>query len=908
NGRDSNGTASYTFKGIEPGDTSYNVSNFTDRPPLSGTITKSWTEIDPLARMLYNGNTKKENTYKSEVDLSASGLKLSLSANGPFTEHYILRTSAVGTGDISKQFYFKDDNSGIVSQKPYTVSVNLSAGDPISVSVDAYKGYYDGVSHNAVSTLTVDGTDMTAAGATSGRVERIAYGIDGEALTTTIPTITDAGTYSIEVYIIGKGNYENKFITLECEVYQRQLAASMVELDEEASLVSGKAEPEPVVTYNGETLTRGEDYTVSYSNNTTVGETGTATITGIGNFTGSVERKFKISIYDPDITLLYNGDDEKESWYNDAVEITADGFKVSDSASEGFNSSYSITGSGKNVSKVLYFKNIDKGLVKSTPVTVTVNIDKDAPSAKIKVEDDYSTKKLETSDDPGLYINESRDIEISASDKLSGVDTIAYFCSDEQYTNESKLLKVADGKWKTYNKKKKPTLKQNEALFVYACVTDVAGNVKLIGTRALIYDTIKPLVKDVKPDESGSNVEVTVKGSDELSGIDSYYAVAIKSGESAPDAKAVVSGGTKSKTEKVVLKGLTGGQKYTIYAVIKDKAGNISEVKSKDYTAPSSIGGGGADASSSSTDASKAAADKASNGAAGGSDAKKKDSASSDKAKKGDSSDIKGKPYIDDATGNVETGKEKTSGWSKIEEQINNAAAGDKIEVDMSGETVLPKSITSAMSGKDVTVTFKLVSGALWKINGKNISSDKSALKDVDLGVKKNDSSIPEDDIIKLADVYPHTELTLKHDGDFGFKATLMVEMDKSNAGMGADLYYYNKEGGKLEKTASSEVNDAGLASFDFEHASEYTVILHPLSRAVAEETEETTVNAITNEGNTASTAGSATIRKYSTAGKLFSARIWIFVIAFLSAGGCIAVLFIPSMREMNVGQEGEAV
>ena len=50
----------------------------------------------------------------------------------------------------------------------------------------------------------------------------------------------------------------------------------------------------PVITYNGATLTKGTDYTLTYSNNVNVG-TGTVTIKGQGNFKGTTSKTFSIS-------------------------------------------------------------------------------------------------------------------------------------------------------------------------------------------------------------------------------------------------------------------------------------------------------------------------------------------------------------------------------------------------------------------------------------------------------------------------------------------------------------------------------------------------------------------------------------------------------------------------------------
>ncbi len=58
---------------------------------------------------------------------------------------------------------------------------------------------------------------------------------------------------------------------------------------------TGKAvKQEPVVTFGGVTLVNGTDYKLSYQDNKLVG-TATVTITGLGNYTGTVTRKFRIT-------------------------------------------------------------------------------------------------------------------------------------------------------------------------------------------------------------------------------------------------------------------------------------------------------------------------------------------------------------------------------------------------------------------------------------------------------------------------------------------------------------------------------------------------------------------------------------------------------------------------------------
>ncbi len=73
-----------------------------------------------------------------------------------------------------------------------------------------------------------------------------------------------------------------------------ELSTCTVSLSSTSLTYNGKARtPSVTITSGNKTLTQGTDYKVSYSNNTNVG-TATVTITGIGNYTGTVMKTFTI--------------------------------------------------------------------------------------------------------------------------------------------------------------------------------------------------------------------------------------------------------------------------------------------------------------------------------------------------------------------------------------------------------------------------------------------------------------------------------------------------------------------------------------------------------------------------------------------------------------------------------------
>ena len=110
--------------------------------------------------------------------------------------------------------------------------------------------------------------------------------------TYTISNCKDVGTATITVK--GKGLYTGtgtkKFNVVATEISK----ASLSGLDTYYSYTGKAVKPEPVLKFNKATLVKGKDYTLSYKNNTQKG-TATITVTGKGNFKGSVSKTFKIA-------------------------------------------------------------------------------------------------------------------------------------------------------------------------------------------------------------------------------------------------------------------------------------------------------------------------------------------------------------------------------------------------------------------------------------------------------------------------------------------------------------------------------------------------------------------------------------------------------------------------------------
>ena len=101
---------------------------------------------------------------------------------------------------------------------------------------------------------------------------------------------TNAGTATVTIK--GKGDYTGT-VTASFKINPASLAKAKVAAIQ-ARTYTGKAiKPAVTVTLSGKTLKKGTDYTVAYRNNTKVG-TATVTITGKGDYTGTVTASFRI--------------------------------------------------------------------------------------------------------------------------------------------------------------------------------------------------------------------------------------------------------------------------------------------------------------------------------------------------------------------------------------------------------------------------------------------------------------------------------------------------------------------------------------------------------------------------------------------------------------------------------------
>ena len=175
---------------------------------------------------------------------------------------------------------------------------------------------------------------------------------------------------------------------------------------------------------------------------------------------------------------------------------------------------------------------------------------------------------------------------------------------------------------------------------------------------------------------------------------------------------------------------------------------------------------------------------------------------------------------------------EDSEGWSAIEDELALADDGDNIAVDMNGATEVPKEVFESVAGKSVEVSFGLEEGLSWTVNGADIPAD-AELSDLDLAVTMDSDGIPVDVINTVTSESSTTvQMTLAHDGAFGFTMTLSASLDKENAGLWANLYHYDEDAEAMSFEAAAEIDDDGNAALPMRHASQYAIVIDDHSHA----------------------------------------------------------------------------
>lgn len=354
-------------------------------------------------------------------------------------------------------------------------------------------------------------------------------------------------------------------------------------------------EPDVTVTVNGKTLVRGTDYTVSYSGNVSVGE-GTAVITGINNYEGTLSRTFPVRYFETNEAAA-----APKEWCSSAKITAPSGFTLSASLDGTFGAEiFYEKETGPDGADVTYYLKQDTTGYITGAKTVRVKVDITLPAVDgtgngIKITDrDVWWQKLLTAVSFGHY--KPQQVTVHAEDALSGIDKVYYYIDrkpGEKPLSADELRGLSAGDWTASDMTSFP-LDEEGRYVIYAYAQDKAGNRSAyICSDGIVIDSTAPVLTLTAP--AGEGLKDTgaapLAKMNESGNITYLLSETEKSGITASDilnsadsVKRSVTGGQAGTDLELHLTGLKANTVYYVYAVGTDTAGNVGEVEQVSFT------------------------------------------------------------------------------------------------------------------------------------------------------------------------------------------------------------------------------------------------------------------------------------------------------------------------------------
>ena len=453
----------------------------------------------------------------------------------------------------------------------------------------------DGCGHSANATLSLrKGADLTYTG--SGiKPAAVIYDDNWKGTKNTNPEITytgntNVGTATASVTINGKT------ASMQFSIVPKNLTSDMIIVDSSYNYTGNAIEPVQVkdgaINRN---LTKNTDYTITYSNNTNVGQA-SATLTGKGNYKGTVSCEFTIRYAslasDKSLTdyITINQTPDKDGWYGSDIILTPKSECAIGETPKAIGSGAITISEETNTDgavKILYIKDSSGNIYQTE---FSYKLDKTPPSADLKgIIVESGSKGLW-----GIIGKKNMSIKIPVSgitDTLSGTAEVTYTTEPDSGTGSTAEAVLKNGYYEI-------SLNAEFSGIIKISISDKAGNTsagisltsnngKIIAEDYLPECTLS-LPQDQQPGSNGwynADVTVTVTVTDNKDGENDRISGGIariiwKDGEDGQEqTKSLQSGDQPVYQDTFSISVNTSGS-HTYYVKAVDNAGNESEWKS----------------------------------------------------------------------------------------------------------------------------------------------------------------------------------------------------------------------------------------------------------------------------------------------------------------------------------------
>ncbi len=177
-------------------------------------------------------------------------------------------------------------------------------------------------------------------------------------------------------------------------------------------------------------------------------------------------------------------------------------------------------------------------------------------------------------------------------------------------------------------------------------------------------------------------------------------------------------------------------------------------------------------------------------------------------------------------------GRDDKKGWNIIKAYISKTVStsnGDEqtqIEIDLNDDVIVPGKVIDTIGGENAKLILNINEKLVCNIEGLNAQAENSS--DINLSINTDMDSIANTafaNAIKDAAKDKNCVLLDYEASDtFNTVISLNVNMDMSNSGLWANLYSWDSAANMQKLVKSSQIDENGIAQFEFTSASDYFV------------------------------------------------------------------------------------
>lgn len=189
--------------------------------------------------------------------------------------------------------------------------------------------------------------------------------------------------------------------------------------------------------------------------------------------------------------------------------------------------------------------------------------------------------------------------------------------------------------------------------------------------------------------------------------------------------------------------------------------------------------------------------------------------------------------------------RQSVRGWTQLRAQAAQAVSGASLEINMNGNSKVPKEMLRQMKNKYIRLILRVEDGIAWEICGQDMTSDTNTLEDIDVTVSFKAVSdlfdalaLPSGALAlpSEAEGKPAYRLTMKHNGAFGCPVTLVLPLGPEHAGVYANVYCRADKDGALAYDSCAVADTDGSVRLSFTQGAAYVIVLDSKSHKIPEE------------------------------------------------------------------------